>query len=339
MRIAVTADPELPVPPKLYGGAERIVDMLVRGLTARGHRVTLFANPASDVPCELVPYEGKSSVAWNDMLKNMSLVSHAVKRGNFDLVHSFGRLAYLLPLLPTRIPKIMSYGRWISARSVILGTLFSSGTLHFTACSRFMIEEVKKFGKWHVIYNMVPVSSYRFNPSVPAGAPLVFLGRVEHGKGTHLAIEVAMKCSRRLVIAGNVEDEHRGYFEEEVAPHLCPGKVEYVGPVDDAQKNELLGGAAAMLMPILWREPFGMVMAEALACGTPVIALRRGAVPEIVEDGKNGFICDDTDGMARAVGRLGELDRAACRRVAQDRFSQDVIVGAYEALYRELARR
>lgn len=339
MRIAITADPEIPVPPKLYGGTERTVDMLVRGLTAKGHRVTLFANADSKVPCELVPYPGKSSVSFADTVRNMRLVAGRVAGGGFDLVHSYGRLAYMLPLLPKPLPKLMSYARPVSARSVTLGTLLSGGTLHFTACAKHLIRRVEKLGRWHVIYNMFPMSAYQFNASVPSDAPLVFLGRIEPVKGTHLAIEIAGKSARRLVIAGNVPAEHRPYFDRKIAPHFSPGKVDYVGPVDDAQKNELLRNAAALLMPILWEEPFGIVMAEALACGTPVIGLRRGSVPEIVEEGKNGFICDDVEAMAAAVGRLGSVDRAACRRIAETRFSDRVIVDAYEDLYRELLRR
>ena len=339
MRVAVTADPEIPVPPLLYGGAERVVETLVRGLKARGHSVTLFANAASQVPCELVPYAGAGSVSWSDTLKNMRLVARTVEHGGFDVVHSFGRLAYLLQLLPRRIPKIMSYGRWVSARSVILGNILSRGSLRFTSCSRFMIEKVKGLGAWSVIYHGIPLDRYTFCPAVAADAPLIYLGRIEPLKGAHLAIEAARISGRRLIIAGNVEKEHMGYFKRAVEPHLGD-RVRYVGPVDDRQKSGLLGEALAFLMPVLWKEPFGLVMAEALACGTPVIAFRNGgSPPEIVEDGMNGFLCDDARGMAECARKAGMIDRAGCRRSAEARFSEGAMVGAYEKLYTELVWR
>src|SRR5262249_10100309 len=141
-----------------------------------------------------------------------------------------------------------------------------------------------------------------------------------------------------LILAGNVPDEqrHRHFFESHIAPSLDGVHVTYLGPVDDTAKNQLLGRASALLMPILWDEPFGIVMAEALACGTPVIGLNRASVPEIVTDGVNGFICDSLDALVDAVGRLGEIDRAACRRIMEDRFSDAAIVDAYEMLYYRL---
>jgi glycosyltransferase involved in cell wall biosynthesis len=265
-------------------------------------------------------------------------VSRAIQRGQFDLVHSFARLAYLTPLLPRRIPKIMSYQRGVSSRSVRLGNLLSRGTLSFTACASHLIRRWQSDSHFHVVYNGVPLKTYECTERVEPDAPLVYLGRVEEIKGVHLAIEVAKKSSRRLIIAGNVPqaEHHRRYFAEQVQPHVDGKTVEYVGAVDDEQKNRLLGRSAAMLMPLLWEEPFGIVMAEALACGTPVIGLRRGSLPEIVQQGVNGFACDSVNEMASAVGRIAEIDRRECRRIAEDKFGDRVIVDCYERLYREL---
>jgi glycosyltransferase involved in cell wall biosynthesis len=339
LRIAITVDPEIPVPPRLYGGIERIVDMLVRGLMERGHDVTLFANPESTARCRLLPYPGAKSQDRIDTLANMWHVSNTIRRGHFEVVHSFARLAYLSPVLPLRIPKIMSYQRGVSPRSVQLGTVLSRGTLSFTACGAHLIRQWQSNPRFHVIYNGVPLAKYRFEDKVETNAPLMYLGRIEEIKGVHLALEVAQKSGCRLIIAGNVPEaeHHRRYFAERIKPHL-KDRIEYVGPVDDAAKNHLLGQSAALLMPLLWEEPFGIVMAEALACGTPVIGLRRGSVPEIVEDGVNGFVCDSIEQMVSGVGRLPEIDRRMCRRIAEDRFSDHVIVERYEHLYRELTR-
>ncbi|MGH8050657.1 MAG: glycosyltransferase family 4 protein [Arenimonas sp.] len=337
LNIAITADPELPVPPKLYGGIERVIDMLIRGLVEQGHRVTLFAHPDSDTPASLIRYPSLSSLSRTDTLKNMMTVSRHVLGGGFDLVHSFGRIAYLLPLLPiTRLPKLMTYQREVTPGSVQWGHRLSAGSLHFSAISRHMMVNVEKLANWHLVYNGVPMNVYDFSASVAPDAPLVFLGRIEHIKGTHLAIDIAKKSGRRLIIAGNIPVGESAYFDSQVKPHLDDDRIRYIGPVDDVQKNELLGNAAAFLMPILWEEPFGIVMAEALACGTPVLGLRRGSVPEIVDDGITGFVREDVQGLIDCIPRLGEIDRAACRSAAAERFSDHAIVEAYLSLYREL---
>jgi glycosyltransferase involved in cell wall biosynthesis len=335
LRIAITVDPELPVPPLKYGGIERVVSLLVRGLVAEGHRVTLFAHPDSKVPCELLPYAGSHSNGWADTMKNSAQITGAVARGRHDLVHSFGRLAYLLPLMPLPIPKLMSYQRDISPRSITWAQRLSGGTLQFAACSRKMMQHVQHLGRWHVAYNAVDSDQYEFRSRVEPDAPLVFLGRVDWIKGPHLAIEVAKRIGRRLIIAGNVPEhhKHREYFEKEILPHVDGDFIRYAGPVDDGQKNELLGQAAALLMPVLWEEPFGIVMAEALACGTPVIGLRRGAIPEVVSNGINGFVCEDVGQMVSAVARWGEIDRSACRRSMEDRFSNTSLVAEYLRIY------
>ncbi len=340
-RLALTVDPEIPVPPRLYGGIERVVDMLVEGLGARGWEVFLFAHPDSATPARLFPYPALRSQAKRDLVLNTWHVFRHVARLKPDLIHSFGRLAYLTPLLPTAIPKIMSYQRVISRTTVAWGRRLSQGSLRFTGCSRRLIEGVAGIGDWRVVYNGVRMASYPFQPSVPADAPLVFLGRLEEIKGPHLAVRAAKASGRKLVLAGNrpAGKIHADFFEREVAPHVDGQRVRYAGPVDDLQKARLLGGAAALLMPILWEEPFGIVMAEALACGTPVIGLRRGSVPEVVTHGIDGFVCDSVDEMVDAVGSLSRIDRSRCRQTAQSRFSDQAIVGEYERLYLELLER
>jgi glycosyltransferase involved in cell wall biosynthesis len=336
LHIAITVDPEIPVPPKHYGGIERMVDMLVRGLVGSGHQVTLFAHPDSDVPCRLVPYYCLQSQSKSATLRNMRRVSAHVLRLKPDVVHSFARLAYLMPILPLSIPKLMSYQREISARSVGLSTRLSRGTLHFAGCSEQLIKRFANQENWHAVYNGAPIDVYEFQSTVRDDAPLVFLGRVQEIKGAHLAIEVAKRSGRPLVIAGNVPEDnpaHQKYFDEQIQPHLDGKQIQYIGPVNDDEKNQLLGRAAAFLMPILWEEPFGIVMAEALACGAPVIGLRRGSVPEVVQNGVNGFVCDTVDEMVAAVDRINELDRAECRRIMEEKFSDRAMVYAYESLY------
>jgi glycosyltransferase involved in cell wall biosynthesis len=338
MKIFVTADPGLPVPPRLYGGIERVIALLADGLHVRGHGVTLFADQESAVACELVPYPGRDGSARSTAI-NAALIAREARRRRPDVIHSFGRLASLLPLLPWRLPKVMSYQRQVTPRTVRWGRRLAGDTLSFTGCSRRLIEPVAHLGRWSVVYNAVPLDRYHWTREVAPDAPLVFLGRLEFIKGPHVAVEVARRAGRRLILAGTVPEhpEARRYFRETIESQIDGRTVVYAGPVDDAAKDALLRGAAALLMPVLWDEPFGIVMAEALACGTPVVGFDRGAVPEVVEHGVTGFVCRTAGEMADAVARLPAIGRDRCRAAAERRFSPDALVGAYEALYKEVA--
>lgn len=336
MRIALTADPELPVPPKHYGGIERIIDLLARELVRRGHEVTLFAHRASASAGRLIPYPGQSSASALDTVRNAATIARHVGGGGIDIVHSFSRLAFLLPLLPLRIPKLMTYQRAITPRSVRLGHLMSRGSLQFAAISKHMMKPVAGVGTWHVVPNCASLENYEFQPKVESDAPLMFLGRIEEIKGAHVAIEVARRSGLRLCIAGNVPAGEEHYFDSRIKPFIDGDAVVYVGPVDDAEKNRLLGKARALLMPVLWEEPFGIVMVEAMACGTPVVGFDRGAVPEVVEDGVSGFVRDDVDGLVEGVARLGEIDRRHCRDRVERQFSETMLADRYLAAYRDV---
>jgi glycosyltransferase involved in cell wall biosynthesis len=338
MHIALTADPELPVPPRLYGGIERVIAMLAAELSARGHRVTLFAHPESTASAELVPWPGCRSRSRRDVLLNASTLWREVRRRQVDLIHSFSRIAYLLPLLPLPIAKLMSYQRPITRRTVQMGNALSRGSLEFSAISEWMMEPVADVGRWHLVPNGVPLSNFPFVAQPGFDAPLMFLGRVEAIKGPHLAIEVAKRTNLPLVIAGNVPSEHQGWFDAEIAPHLNE-QIRYVGPVDDVRKAEILGQARALLMPILWDEPFGIVMAEAMACGTPVLGLCRGSVPEVVEHGVSGLVVSNLEQMVAAIPRLNTLDRHACRARVEACSSELAIAEAYLTVYRQLLAR
>ena len=344
MRIAITADPYLPVPPRLYGGIERVIDLLVRGLAERGHEVTLFAHPESDTTATLRPYGVAPHMTSAARLREVAQVGSGLwgLRRRVDVVHSFGRLAALLPILPLGLPKIQSYQRAIPWPGVRRASRLAGDSLMFTGCSTSLYapgQSRAAASRWCTIFNGVDTSRYTPAFEVAADAPLVFLGRLERIKGPHHAIAIARRAGRRLVLAGNVATAGPDamFYRDEVAPHVDGDCVRYVGPVDDAQKNVLLGGAAALLMPIEWDEPFGIVMAEAFACGTPVIAYARGSVPEVVQHGRTGFHCSGVDDAAAAVERLATLDRRVVRAECERQFSHDAIVTAYEQLYKALA--
>jgi len=335
LHVAITVDPYIPVPPKGYGGFERVVDLLVRGLVARGHRVTLIAHPDSQVPARLIPYGSPPHWGLVPRATELAVVAGQLLRlvPTVDVVHSFGRLAALLPILPMRgVPKVQSYGRTIPWKGVHRATRLAGDSLWFTGCSTSLYAGGPHVGeaRWFTVYNPVDVRAYSLNPSVAPDSPLVFLGRIEAIKGVHGAIAIARAARRRLVIAGNIAD--RSYFDARIAPHIG-GDISFVGEVDDTQKNVLLGQAAALLMPIEWDEPFGIVMIEALACGTPVIGYGRGSVPEVIADGVTGFIVDGEEGAAAAVARLGHIDRSVCRSEVERRFAAEVIVNDYCRVY------
>jgi glycosyltransferase involved in cell wall biosynthesis len=341
VRILLTADPELPVPPTTYGGIERIVADLAAGLRDRGHAVGLAAHPDSTAVVDaFYPWPGAASQRKLDTLANARALRRAAHAFRPDVLHSFSRLMYLVPLLPRRVPKVMSYQREPSLRTTAWARRLARGSLRFTGCSEYICRRGRAAGgDWTAIPNFVDVRKYTFRPAVPADAPLVFLSRIEPIKGTNLAIRVAKRAGRRLVIAGNhsTDGPNGAYWREQVEPHLGRDGVEYVGPLNDAQKDELLGRAAAMLVPVQWDEPFGIVFAEALACGTPVVSCPRGALPEIVRDGREGFLATTEDGLVEGMRRVGKIDRAACRARVEAEFSAATVVGRYEDLYRQAA--
>jgi glycosyltransferase involved in cell wall biosynthesis len=211
-------------------------------------------------------------------------------------------------------------------------------TLYFTGCSEYIAKQIRPFAPSIAISNGVPMDTYTFKASVEIDAPLVFLGRIEHIKGPHIAIDVAKKSGRKLIIAGNIpsDTQSQEYFHTSIEPHLNQEQIVYIGPVNDEQKNALLGKAYAFLMPILWNEPFGIVMAEALACGTPVIGFNRGSVPEVIQHGVNGFICEEPTSMTEAIAQVDKLDRNNCRSIAENKFSAEAIVSDYENLYKRV---
>lgn len=339
LKILLTADPFLPVPPPLYGGIERIVHGLAQELRGRGHRIGLVAHPDSTSDVDFfAPWPSKDSRGTGNAGRHALALDAAVRKFRPDVVHSFSRLLLLLPLLLRRGAKLMSYQRYTGGWRNRVAARLGGASFAFTGCSEFIAAQGRPSGgRWDAIPNFVDVDYYRFSPSVAPDAPLVFLSRIEAIKGAHTAIKIALGAGRRLILAGNQVNTPQGrdYWEKEIAPCLG-GSIEYAGPVNDEQKNDLLGRAAAMLVPIEWDEPFGIVFAEALACGTPIISCPRGALPEIVQQGVHGFLVKSVTEGIEAVAGLSGVDRGACRQQAERRFSQQAAGDAYLALYREL---
>jgi len=343
VRILLVMDPFIKVPPDHYGGIERVVADVANGLAAGRHDVTLWAAPGSKVNGRVDAFgvEGEWS-RWSNARNTLTLTARFMSGAHrFDVVHNFGRLAYLSSILARDIPKVQTYMRPVTPRNMRLAARLGARRLHYTAVSAAIRDTGQPGGgDWSVIYNCAVPERYPFVASTNAAdAPLVFLGRLDRCKGVHHAITVAERLRRKLVIAGTISPlpHERAYFERELAPRIDGALVSYIGPVDDEGKRALLGGAAAMLMPIEWEEPFPVVLPESMLCGTPLIAFRRGGVPEGIEHGRTGFLCDSVDEMAALVPQLTTIDRAAVRAEAMRRFSEAAVVGAYERLYQRLA--
>jgi glycosyltransferase involved in cell wall biosynthesis len=341
MRILLTVNPGILVPPALYGGIERIVEGLVINLQRRGHRVALVATNGSTCPVDrFFPWPGKTPLGRFDSIINSLAVMRACLRFRPDIVHCFSRAALLAPILKLRTPKIISLQLPPQQKTGRLIARWGRNTV-FTGCSEHICASGRKGGgEWVAIHNFVDLEKFSFQKAVAPDAPLVFLSRIEAQKGAHLAIETAKCSGRRLLIAGNHSPtpEAKVFWHEKMFPEIGRNGIEYVGPVNDAQKNDLLGKAAAMVVPVQWDEPFGIVFAEALACGTPVISCPRGALPEIVRDGVDGFLVNSVGEACAAVEKLSTINRTDCRRHAEECFSSQVITNRYERLYRLMAQ-
>jgi glycosyltransferase involved in cell wall biosynthesis len=341
-KILVIADSALPVPPVGYGGTERIVSYLVNELAARGHEVTLMAAPGSQSPGKLITYtdnrnknkffRGVAKWRFHRMLKQ-TLRGHHV-------VHSVARLDYLLPALKSTIPKVINFQNPITKDHIRYIEKWGNGKVVLTACGQVMIEPFKHWGDWQVVHNCVDVTRFSFR-AVPDDPPyLTFLGRITPYKGLVDAIKVAKKANVPLHIGGNVGtmSQDKNYFRTEVQPLIDGVRIRYLGELEDRAKIDLLGGAIALVSPIYWDEPFGIVNVESLACGTPVLTYARGEPQYLIRDGVTGFICRNVDEMSQKVKEVTKLDRQALRYDAEARFSVQTMVDRFEQIYRTLVR-
>lgn len=338
MKIGVIASIAHRLPPAHYGPWEQIASTLTEGFVARGHDVTLFATANSATSARLV---GTASAGYEEDPEVDAKVNEGLHiAAAFERAAEFDLLANHFDFLP------LTYSRLVSTPVVTTVHGFSSERIvpvyrayndiaTYVAISDANRHSDLKYAE--TIHHGIDIKSFSFVPD--QGEYLLFLGRIHPEKGTHRAIDVAKRCGLPLIIAGIVQDEN--YFANAVQPHLDDVNVRYVGPVGPAERNRLLGGAKALLHLISFTEPFGLSVVEALATGTPVIATPLGSMPELVQDGKTGFLVRDVAGAVAAVPRLGTLDRQGCRDDAVARFSADRMVEDYLALFERIldARR
>jgi glycosyltransferase involved in cell wall biosynthesis len=341
MRIAQVAPLYESVPPTLYGGTERVVSWLTEELIRLGHEVTLFASGDSLTTARLVP-ACKRALRLDPECKD-ELAHHVVmldqvfsEKEEFDLIHF--HVGYLhFPLIRReQVPHVTTLHGRLDLPDLV--PLYR----HFYDMPLISISDAQRkpllWANWQgTVHHGLPRDS--FSLGTGAGGYLAFLGRTSPEKGLDQAIEIAKRAGMPLKIAAKVDRVDRKYFEQTIKPLLDHPLVEFIGEIGYPEKQGFLGNAAALLFPINWCEPFGLVMIEAMACGTPVIAYPQGSVPEVIQDGETGFVVPDLESAVIAVRRIGEVDRRKCRRHFEQRFCVERMTQDYLNIYQRLAQR
>jgi len=351
LRIAQIAPLWITIPPLKYGGIERIIAMLCDGLSAKGHEVTLFASPGSTAKGKLISVYEKplldANIAWSNPiwnLRNLSLAFEMANEGKFDIIHSHLDLWTLFFHNLTKTPVIHTmhnplYRTNADANKDDRLRLFMEEAkrtnitfISQSAKDQAMLEFPEKRSR--IIYNGIDLSHFKFNKY--GGDHFVWIARVNKHKGVENAITAAEKLGVKLILAGRIDPTQTEYFDTYIKPHLNE-KIQYVGELTEEQLSDFYGPAKACLYPIEWEEPFGLVVAESMACGTPVIAYRRGSMPELIEDGKNGFVIDSNmDLLVEAMKKVDQIDRTLVRQQVEEKFSKERMVENYEKAYYEL---
>jgi glycosyltransferase involved in cell wall biosynthesis len=339
MRILLVMDPFIPVPPEHYGGIERVIYDIACQYVKLGHQVTIVAGPNSRSPDKLITYGENGSLNPAVNLKLLASVFFILRKEirQHDVIHNFGRLLFLLPFLKSRVPKVQTYMRSVNRNNIEWLDKLRPLNLTYTAVSNAIARTgMTKRSNWITIYNCAPIEQFQFKAAVPATSYLAFLGRIERCKGLHNAIKVAQLTNSKLIIAGNISalDHEKAYFEQEIRPLIDGDQIVYIGQVDNAQKNKLLGNAIALLTPVEWLEPFPIIIPEAYACGTPVLGFDNGGIAEGIDENITGYISTNVAEMAQQVKKIGLLDRYACRLKAETAYSDVRIAADYLSVYK-----
>jgi len=339
MRIAIVAPPWGPIPPDLYGGIEQAVDGLACGLQAGGHEILLYATGDSTCP---VPRKWLLEHAELDRmgftvpeLRHVMAAYDVIGESNIDIVHDHTVLGPVYAERYTDLPVVTTvHGPFNDELIDLYGRV--AHRVPLIGISHAQVKVAPQVAIAKVIHHGVDADSF---PVGDGGDYCLFLGRMGADKGPHRAIAAARQASMPIKLAGKLREpwEHR-FFDAEIAP-LLGDDVEYMGEVSHAEKVKLLGGARATLFPIRWNEPFGLVMIESMACGTPVLAFREGAAPEVVVDGSTGYLCTDETDMAEKLQGIGAISRSDCRAAVKGYFSRERMVREHVELYEEILNR
>jgi glycosyltransferase involved in cell wall biosynthesis len=340
MRIAQIAPLTESVPPKLYGGTERAVSYITEALVELGHDVTLFASGDSMTSAKLEPVWPQAlrlDRGIRDRIAPHMLLMEMVRRqaDRFDVLH-FHMDYYSFSVFKRQDTPFVTtlHGRLdLPEQQPVFDTFDTAPVISISNAQRQPLPQARWLG---TVYHGLPENLY--TPQPVEQRYLAFLGRISPEKRVDTAIRIAQRCGLPIRIAAKVDEADREYFEREIKPLFAQPGVDFVGEISDIQKAEFLSGAHALLFPIDWPEPFGLVMIEAMACGTPVVAFNRGAVPEVVDEGVTGYIVEDEIGAVAAVNRIARVPRAAVRQRFEKRFTARRMAQQYVDLYQAVIR-
>jgi glycosyltransferase involved in cell wall biosynthesis len=336
MRVAMLAPIAWRTPPRQYGPWEQVVATLTDGLVQLGIDVTLYATGDSGTRAKLrsvVERGYEEDASYNVKVYEALHIARVFEEADqFDLIHNHFDF---LPLMWSRLvtTPIVATIHGFSSTDILPAYRAYDDRVHYVAISE--ADRRPELTYAATIHHGIDLNAFPYQPDPDPDGHVLFFGRIHPDKGTADAIDIARAAERPIVLAGIIQDQE--YFESQVRPRLGTDAA-YVGPVGGSDRALLLGSATALLHPIAFDEPFGLSVVEAMACGTPVIAYRRGSMPELIEDGVNGFLVDGLDGAVAALGKLDELERKACRVAAEDRFSSARMVAAYVAVYDRILR-
>jgi glycosyltransferase involved in cell wall biosynthesis len=341
MRIAQIAPLHEAVPPKFYGGTERVVSNLTEALVEMGHDVTLFASGDSQTSAKLEAFWPRAlrldPSVRDVMAPHFLLLEEVARRADqFDVLHC--HIDYYPFSLFSRqdTPFVTTmHGRLDLPELQPVFNLFNEAPV--VSISDNQRKPLQQANWQATVYHGLPENLLTPIPNVKPSY-LAFLGRVSPEKRVDRAIRIAEQAGMKIKIAAKIDNADRAYYEEKIKPLFALPHVEYIGEINEQQKPEFLGNAHALLFPIDWPEPFGLVMIEAMACGTPVIAYNRGSVPEVIDNGVSGFVVEDEVSAAAALKRLDTLDRAVVRKTFEERFSSRVMAANYIKVYEDLLR-
>jgi glycosyltransferase involved in cell wall biosynthesis len=344
LRIAQLAPTYERVPPAAYGGTELVVSLITEELVRRGHDVTLYASGDSETAAELrsvtpraVRYgdvvDGVRHAEYLQLLNAQACFADAAE-GAFDIVHNHAGLEGIVLAASSRTPVLTTNHNAFVPQTRPAWDAYPWAHNSLSAASAATFPDA---GAVPPIHNGIDVDSFPFGDR--PGDDLLFLGRFSPEKGADRAIEAALRSGRRLTLAGKIEALDQEHFATAIQPRLDGDQIRYVGEADGAMKRELMSNARALLFPIEWDEPFGLVMIEAMSCGTPVLGFRRASVPEVVDEGRSGFVVDDVDGLVRAIKHVDVIDRRECRRRAEIRFGFRRMVDDYERAYESIVEQ
>lgn len=344
LRIAQIAPLWFPIPPEKYGGVERIISFLTEELTKRGHKVTLFGSGDSQTKAKLTSVTKRGileqGIKWNDYWWNIFNHSFAFEKANqFDIIHchwlimgAFFQKLVKAPVVSTMhntfLPDDVRWDIFKYYNKNNLNLVFISESERNNAPLRFK-------NSW-VVYNGIALKQLKFNPN-PKNH-FVWIARICDAKGTKEAIKIAKKAGVKLVLAGQLQPHYQEYFDKEIKPELN-SQIKYIGEISQKELSSFYGSAKACVYPIKWEEPFGLIMTESMACGTPVIVFDRGSAREVVKNGKTGFVVKNIKEAVEAIKKIGQIDREDCRKRVEEKFTIEKMVDGYERIYYEILEK